>query len=296
MGLLKLFERFLLVNRFGLMLFPFLAKHASRFLLAKAPLALTDLEFPVSAANSYSLISEKNSASYNNVMKRLIRYIGAGSFGPKKHWEYPWVLSNLHLRPNMRVLDAGCGQSPIQFCLADLGCEVHGIDPAEDVEWHGLNRDLNKRFGTEIKYRRDSMESISYPNDFFDRVCSVSVIEHCIDQTVDRTDSQQTIKADRKLRKRMMNEMVRVLKPGGLLVITVDYYIPRKNPNEPPIVDVADMMSIKSARIYGNRCKEPFPGEEGFDYLTLISNPDIYISDYFDTLQTSIGFVMQKKD
>lgn len=256
---------------------------------------MKDLDFSVSAVNSYALIPEKNSDPFQKVVNRLERYIGTGDFGPKKQWEYPWVLRNLRLEKGMRILDAGCGQAPIQFCLADLGCDVYGIDPAEDAEWHGLNRKLKKRFGSEIKYRRESMELISHPDNYFDRVCSVSVIEHCIDETVDRLDSQAAFEADTRLRRRMMDEMVRVLKPGGLLVITVDYYIPRGNPDQPPAVDVEDLMSIDTAKRYGNRCETLFPGEEGYDFNAIIADPDIYISDYCDALQSSIGFVMEKK-
>ena len=100
---------------------------------------------------------------------------------------------------------------------------------------------------------------------------------------------------DRELQRRMMNEMIRVLKPGGLLVVTVDFNIPRDNCLLESNVNVANLISMDKAEIYGKRCPDSFPGEEDFNFHRLISNSDIDITNYYDTLQTSIGFTLKKK-
>jgi len=128
---------------------------------------------------SYALKSEKDSPGSRRVMRKLLSYPGAGPIGPNKFWEYPWVISNLDIAPGMAVLDAGCGRAPNQYLLAELGCRVSAIDPMENVGWHGIDRRLAEKFGLTIDYRVEGMEKISYPDETFDRVMSVSVIEHC---------------------------------------------------------------------------------------------------------------------
>jgi SAM-dependent methyltransferase len=267
---------------------------AARFLLSRKPLGISDLRFKSRYSNSYALISEKNSPPFIKVMRRLERYIGAVPIGPNKYWEYPWVLANLMLEKNMSVLDAGCGKSPVQFLLYDLGCKVCGIDPFDNVAWHGIDRGLAKRFGCRIEYRKEGMESISFDDGSFDRVCCVSVIEHCrVKEVADEKMVPQT-EEDRALQKRMMEELIRVLKPGGILAVTVDFNIPREDCLPESNVDIANLISVDGAEIYGRRCPELFPGEEGFDFKQLIFNSDVDITNYCDTLQTSIGLTLRK--
>ena len=228
-------------------------------------------------------------------MCRLENYLGAGSIGPNKYWEYPWVLANLNLDERLSVLDAGCGKSPLQFLLADLNCRVVGIDSYEDVEWHGIDKRLAKHFGCSIEYRREGIESTSFKDNTFDRVCCISVLEHCRAESPKNENLTPQCQKDRELQKKIMHEMLRVLKPGGLLVVTVDFNIPRDNCLLESNVDVASLMNQEDADLVGKRGPDLFPGEEGFDYYRLIQDSDIDIVNYYDVLQTSIGFVLQKK-
>jgi 2-polyprenyl-3-methyl-5-hydroxy-6-metoxy-1,4-benzoquinol methylase len=259
---------------------PILRKLVFKFLISRNSLTLSNISFKTKYQNSYSLISEKISSRFQKIMNRLECYIGTGPIGPNKYWEYPWILANLKLKKGMSILDVGCGKSPIQFLLADLGCNVYAIDPNENVEWHGINRKLAKLFNCNIEYRKEGGESISYHNNTFDRVCCISVIEHC------------NISIQRKI----LAEMIRVLKPGGLCVITVDYAIPRSKDAHNFDVDVADLIKTKGVEFVGSRNKDAFPGEPNFNYITLIENSDVSISSYTNVLTTSIGLTLRKKD
>jgi ubiquinone/menaquinone biosynthesis C-methylase UbiE len=288
-------DMLLLQNKNLLQRSPMVNSLASKFLLFRNALQISDLNFMTQYSNSYALISEKQSRHFTKIMQRLEKYFGTGPVGPNKYWEYPWVLANLRLEKGMSVLDAGCGKSPLQFLLSDVGCRVTGIDPFENVGWHGIDRGLARRFGCQIEYRVESAESISYANNSFDRVCCVSVIEHCREKNIDVEKITPQTKDDRELQRKMMKEMVRVLKVGGFLVLTVDFNIPRNNCLLQSNVDVENLISIEGTEIYGKRCPELFPGEKDFNFYELINNSDIDITNYYDTLQTSLGFVLQKK-
>ena len=288
-------DMLLLQNKNLLQRSPTVNSLASKFLLFRNALQISDLNFMTQYSNSYALISEKQSRHFTKIMQRLEKYFGTRPVGPNKYWEYPWVLANLRLEKGMSVLDAGCGKSPLQFLLSDVGCRVTGIDPFENVGWHGIDRGLARRFGCQIEYRVESVESISYANNSFDRVCCVSVIEHCREKNIDDEKITPQTKDDRELQRKMMKEMVRVLKVGGFLVLTVDFNIPRNNCLLQSNVDVENLISIEGTEIYGKRCPELFPGEKDFNFYELINNSYIDITNYYDTLQTSLGFVLQKK-
>ena len=267
---------------------------ATSYLVAKNPITLSDLTYETTYANSYALISEKKSEYFRKVMGRMQAYIGAGPIGPNKYWEYPWITANLRLERGMSLLDAGCGTSALQYLLSHAGVRVHGIDPNEDVGWHGIDRQLAKRFECDIEYRKEGIENISYEDNTFDRVVCASVIEHCRATHVENEAMTPQTEVDRALQRRMMEEMVRVLKPGGILVLTTDLNIPRNSSLLEANVNVYNLISTPGVEMVGNICPEPFYGEEGFLVEKVIANGDIDISNYQDALQTSLGVTLRK--
>jgi len=273
---------------------PMLGLPLARLFLSGDRIRHEDLPASPAWENGYASISERNSEPFLKTMDHMERYVGAGPVGPNKYWEYPWVLSTLQLEPGLSVLDAGCGRSPIQFALGHLGCDVVGIDPNEGVDWHGIDRSLARRFDCPIRYRREGMESISFPDQTFDRVCCVSVIEHCRAEPVSDDLAVPMNEADRDLQARMMKEMLRVLKPGGLLVVTVDYAIARSSIEPAANPDVAHLIAATGLEPTGRRQGLPFPGEPNFDDLVLIRQGDVDICNYMDVLQTSIGLTFRK--
>ena len=145
-----------------------------------------------------------------------------------KHLEYPWAIVHGDFRPGMKVLDAGCGRGLLQYYLARRGCKVSGCDidgfrsrrllklqrlaarlglaPAPDLTSR-LRRN-GRFFGVDVDYHIEPMQRLTWPDATFDRVCSISVLEH-----IQPPEEQ----------KKAVQELARVLKPGGLLILTLDY-------------------------------------------------------------------------
>lgn len=96
------------------------------------------------------------------------------------------------------VLDAGCGEGYGSALLADLAKKVVAIDYDTSIIKHAKE-----------KYRKHNLEflimdvqKLSFPQDLFDVVVSLDVIEHL------------------KEFDQYLSEIKRVLKPGGLLIIS----------------------------------------------------------------------------
>ena len=132
-----------------------------------------------------------------------------------RSFEYPWAFEALKIFPGARVLEIGGGLSGLQFVLDRHGCEVINVDPgmaARGVGWP-VDQDsigtLNRRFGTRVHLKNCFIETAGLEDAFFDRAVSVSAIEHIPE------DDILTI----------LSHIRRVLKPGGLLVLTVDLFL-----------------------------------------------------------------------
>lgn len=128
-------------------------------------------------------------------------------------WEYPFAILAADLTPGMTCADVGCGRTPFTVYLAQQpNIHVTGFDPdffseGERHSTFGVSSDFKRSTGLDI--RTCSMTHLDAPDNHFDRVFCLSVIEH-LEAPVARAG---------------MREMARVLKPGGRLIVTVDVAI-----------------------------------------------------------------------
>ncbi len=100
-----------------------------------------------------------------------------------------------------RILDLGCGAGRHVVFLAKHGFETHGLDIS--IEALKICQSRLKNEGIEPLLVQANMSDLPYPNGFFDGVIAIAAVYH-----LKLAELKQTI-----------DEIHRILKPGGLLLI-----------------------------------------------------------------------------
>lgn len=128
-------------------------------------------------------------------------------------WEYPFAILSADITEGMLVADVGCGNTPFTAYLSQLLSpkNVFGYDP--DIIEEGSNG--HSHFGAKMSYIkdlginffRDNIQKLSAPDDSFDIVFCLSVLEH-----IDNSSQKM----------RGVKELARIVKPGGKLILTFD--------------------------------------------------------------------------
>ena len=151
-------------------------------------------------------------AKKTNVYKLPFEPFGYGD--SERAIEIPWTLSCVK-KTDKRVLDVGYAFAEDRYIssLVNLGIpELHGVD---------LVLEEGKGFGI-IKSQGDLRDLKCYEDDYFDLILAVSVIEHVgfnNDGFFEEKDYVKDFNAD----KIAIKNLIKVLKPGGRLAITVPY-------------------------------------------------------------------------
>lgn len=106
----------------------------------------------------------------------------------------------------VRVLDAGCGNGSCSARLAEAGFQVWGVDISERAI-----ASAKERYPQAIFCCASLEEQLPFQDGAFDAVYAGDVIEHIYDT------------------RRMIAELGRVLKPGGMLFVSTPYHGLLKN-------------------------------------------------------------------
>lgn len=109
------------------------------------------------------------------------------------------ITENLDLKKGMTVLDAGCGTGNLVHFLLPKEVNVTGID----YSIIGLNQARNK-FPSVSFFESDLTKPLSFKNESFDRIVSNNVL--------------YTLPPNN--RPALIRELFRILKPGGVIVIS----------------------------------------------------------------------------
>jgi SAM-dependent methyltransferase len=122
----------------------------------------------------------------------------------------------LGLRPGERVLDMGCGAGRHAFEMYRRGADVLAFDMDADElatvsEWFAAMRDEGSvPAGAEADVKQGDARDLPFPAGEFDRIVAAEVLEHIPDDGA------------------AIAELVRVLRPGGTIAVTVPRWLPEK--------------------------------------------------------------------
>jgi len=117
-----------------------------------------------------------------------------------------WALTHVTFEPDAKVLDVGCGGGRTIEKLADKATSVYGIDYAAGSV--AASRAHNKRLIADgrVQVERASVSRLPFTDDFVNLVTAVETQYYWPDVVND------------------MREILRVLKPGGRLVVVAESY------------------------------------------------------------------------
>src|SRR5688572_24866562 len=129
-----------------------------------------------------------------------------------RRWEYPYVAQRViqfaeqqQSDGPFRLLDAGSGVTYFPYFIRKEipRSEITCFD--SNASYHPMFAAVNERMAeTKVKFVEGLLQKLPFGDDSFDAVCCISVLEH--------TSNYGEI----------LDEFARVLRPGGLLVITFD--------------------------------------------------------------------------
>ncbi|HWP27381.1 MAG TPA: class I SAM-dependent methyltransferase [Xanthobacteraceae bacterium] len=114
-------------------------------------------------------------------------------------WEFGNFIHGYTKSKGLRVLDVGCGNGYVLVQYAKHGAEVYGVDLTEKAIW--LTRRRFQLAGLKGDFRLTDGDNLPYSNAMFDIACSMGVLHHVEDPLP------------------MIEEMHRVLKPGGRIIL-----------------------------------------------------------------------------
>jgi SAM-dependent methyltransferase len=127
--------------------------------------------------------------------------------------EYSATLYHTPLEPDDIVLEIGCACSYMIFYIAPMVKKVYGIDDLSSLPWAQRwmeTTDAFEEIGSgKVELVIHDARSLPFPDEFFDKVLTFSVLEHFDWVTGADTDCAK--------------EVYRVLKPNGVFTGTVDH-------------------------------------------------------------------------
>jgi SAM-dependent methyltransferase len=197
--------------------------------------------------------------------------------------EYAWAFHVAPLLKGLRVADIGGGLSGLQFVLAREGAHVINVDPFEEYggkDYRDVSRlvalhsRLNRAFRTRVELIQATLPHAELADGSLDRIYSISVFEHLAPDAREAT----------------MAAIRRVLRPGGLVVLTLDLFLDLEPFTGEPVnrfgrnVSVADMVDAAGLDLAWGRRDQLF-GYPEFDVEAVRSRlQNLYVGHFHPCL------------
>lgn len=137
-------------------------------------------------------ILTQNKKNYNKIAQEFSGTRG----GP---WKDLTILFE-YITPNDKVLDLGCGNGRLYPIMKDKGAQYIGVDNSEGLI------SIAKRKHPEASFQVADALKLPFKDNSFDKIYAIAVLHHI---------------PSKELREQFLKQARRVLKPNGLLIITV---------------------------------------------------------------------------
>ena len=145
-----------------------------------------------------------------------------------------WI-QDLLLPPNARILEVGCGAGLVTLALARHGYSVHALDSTTAMLQMTRNGSTHQRTQNRVRLQAADVHALPFQAHTFDLVIAIGVIPWLHSERVG------------------VEEMRRVLKPGGYLLATAD-----NNARLTRILDPRSSPLLAPLRLAVKRCLQLF--------------------------------------
>lgn len=211
---------------------------------------------------------------------------GNKPFG-SRHWEYPWAIeqSGALNHDMLRVLDVAPDFTFPYAYFLEKKHEVTFIDLekkawSDSIIWGADVAQLSRQ----SDYRIMDVRALTFPDNTFDTIFCISVLEHIICPTQDPNHPGLRELCCPQGAQPALKEMFRCLKPGGRLVLTIDIY---GGDQWKPCFDPWNIQD--DIRMAGFDINDLQP----LDRKALFESPDTFISQFHGPYIT-LGFCLEK--
>ncbi|MBN1903165.1 class I SAM-dependent methyltransferase [Candidatus Sumerlaeota bacterium] len=209
-----------------------------------------------------------------------------------RYWEYPFSVLQGDVLTNepLNILDTGSGWSLFPMYLSSaLHHKVTCVD-LNEIQMKKISPDIAALFGSPPEYRVQDLTNLEFEDNHFDRVFCVSVLEHIEEELV--SGGKRVNYHKQNLDVKALGEMFRVLKPGGILMLTIEWSEDENYGRPYRFIDVKSRL-IKPFMPYLK--EQSFPD---IDWETYKINPRKIWREKFpfmdNMFMSSMGIVFQK--
>jgi len=168
---------------------------------------------------TYLIKRKKILVSYANMVWTTDGILKGTLIYPVRRVEYPWAILNSKMEKPMKILDVGSGLTLLPIYLASKGHQVTSID-TDKIVMERVTPQISEYAGNMVSYRTGDVTHLDFKDNSFDRVFCISVLEHLEEESV---NGKIVNYRKKNFDVKAIGEMLRVLKPGGFLVLTFDW-------------------------------------------------------------------------
>jgi len=160
-------------------------------------------------------------------------------------WEYPWAILNSAISPESRILDVGSGWGLFPLYLAQRSNHIDSVDTNE-LQMKVLAPVLADILQVRVNYLVGDALDLPAADNTYDYVYCISVLEHLEEE---KENGVVINRHTSKLERAAIREFIRVIRPGGRIILTLDYADTHSSPRSFGFAYVKDLIAEFSGNL-----------------------------------------------